>query len=439
MPFRSIHFLIQINMNARRPSKASLMVLVASVLFSAISLCPHAFAQTDANGNAITDDQIVNNPDRSARNSTTTETDTTHTRGGDGSRETTRDSNGRVTNMKVKDSRGRVRREINIRYDQEGGAEFESTEYRSDGKPDTTTRTTWPASTDGRRTPTRRERIIYHPTRVGADGKPVVAEHYYEWLQDGRWVRGSSIGPPSKGTPGTPGISQLSTQGKIAIEISGTGETVGHVADLKLTNKTKEKIIAVIPPMILVCGNGKSQDYAVPFEQTVTVAPGKSVIAPMNGVCIARNKPPVAAGVSGELIAQDTEGNQLNTLANADKSKATQFTPHSSAEILREVASCFKAAQILQEEGAYANMPYSDPKIQKEIAVQWSVWSNPQVARATGQKLATKADLAKTIYKQAEQGGPLTADKKKLLESGINSIFQSIELTGKKAKELQNQ
>jgi hypothetical protein len=232
-------------------------------------------------------------------------------------------------------------------------------------------------------------------------------------------------------------LAALTAANKVKIEIGGTGETIGHVADLKLTNITGDKITVAVPPMVLVCGNGKSQDYATPFGQTVTVAAGKTQTVPLTGVCIARTKPPVAKGVDGELFAQDGDGNKLST--TKDESGASKISKASTANVLQEVASCFKAAEALQAEGAYAQMPYSDPKMQKEIATQWSVWCNPQVAQATGTKVATKSDLAKTVYKQAEQGGALTTEKKKQLDTGINALFQSIELTGKKAKELKDE
>src|SRR5260370_20589472 len=97
----------------------------------------------------------------------------------------------------------------------------------------------------------------------------------------------------------------LIAAGKINVETSGTGETIGHIADLKIQNLTDQPLTCAIPPMILESGSGKNQHYACPSGQTVALNPNQTKTVPMNGVCLNRNKPPVAKGVSGDLVMNE--------------------------------------------------------------------------------------------------------------------------------------
>ena len=96
----------------------------------------------------------------------------------------------------------------------------------------------------------------------------------------------------------------LIATGKIKVETSGTGETIGHIADLKIQNLTDQPLTCAIPPMILESGSGKNQHYACPSGQTVALNPQQTKTVPMNGVCLNRNWPPVGKGVSGDQVEE---------------------------------------------------------------------------------------------------------------------------------------
>jgi hypothetical protein len=88
-------------------------------------------------------------------------------------------------------------------------------------------------------------------------------------------------------------LATLTASGKVKTDIAGTGETIGHVADLKIQNLTDQPLTCAIPPMILESVSGKNQHYACPRGQTVALNPQETKTVPMNGVCLNRNKPPV--------------------------------------------------------------------------------------------------------------------------------------------------
>ena len=62
---------------------------------------------------------------------------------------------------------------------------------------------------------------------------------------------------------------------------------------------------------------------------------------------------------------------------------------------------------------------------------------DPRICEVTGAPPATKEDLKKVVYKQLEEHGPVTPDKRKKVDEGIDTIFDKIELTTEKAKDLE--
>ena len=209
---------------------------------------------------------------------------------------------------------------------------------------------------------------------------------------------------------------------KINIDTVGTGETIGHVADLIIENLTDQPIQVTVPPTVLESKSGKNQHYACPKKgDTVEVPPHEKKKVPMDGVCLARNKPPVGDGVTGDLAIPDCDPNST--------------IPHDKADRMMNIAHYIdEAADRLEEEGLLDGIPYHDPKKRKEIVEQWSTWMNPEISDTTGAPPATKDDLKKVVYKQA---GPMTPDKQKKIDDGIDKIFDKIELTTEKAKDLE--
>jgi hypothetical protein len=209
---------------------------------------------------------------------------------------------------------------------------------------------------------------------------------------------------------------------KVNVDTVGTGETIGHVADLYITNLTDQPIEVAIPPMILESRSGKNQHYAVPKGETVEVPPHQTVKVPLDGVCIARNKPPVGDGVHGDLAINDCDPDAKIGQDQADL-------------ISRIEESTYEAADELEDDGDLKDIPYRDPEKRKHIVVQWSTWMNPRISEITGAPPATKDDLKKVVYKQLPHTP--TGDEKKKIDKSIDTIFAKIELTSEKAKDLE--
>ena len=229
---------------------------------------------------------------------------------------------------------------------------------------------------------------------------------------------------------GGPTVATLVASGKISINTVGTGETIGHVADLRIQNRTDHPLTCAIPPMILESGSGKNQHYACPTGQTVALNPRQTKTVPMNGVCLNRNKPPVGKRVSGDLVM-----NEANP--TVPQSPNAHLASTDANKLLRICAAKYDAAGQLQKSGALKNLPYHDPQKQKDIVVQWSTWMDPQICNIVGAPPATKEDLRKVVYKQVQEQGPIMAEKKKKIDQGIDTIFSAIQLTSAKAKDLE--
>jgi hypothetical protein len=225
-------------------------------------------------------------------------------------------------------------------------------------------------------------------------------------------------------------LERLIQDGQVKIDNEGTGETIGHIADLKLENLTDQTINCVVPPMVLESKSRKNQDYVCPKSETVQIDPHSTATVPINGVCDNRGKEPVGKGVTGDLVINTGD-------PNVPKNPDSHIPANQARDLLRICTSKYDAADKLQKDGALKDLPYKDKQKQKDIVVQWSTWMDPRVCEITDSPPATKDDLKKVVYKQIEEKGPMTPETKKKVDQGIDTIFEKVELTTAKAKDLE--
>jgi hypothetical protein len=275
----------------------------------------------------------------------------------------------------------------------------------------------------------------YHDFLLSQNGREVNSDRA-KWL-----IKKAAENPPEKTAEkpkeepkkDEPKIKREATGGGLPIsgsqfrvETTGTGETIGHVADLVVQNLTDQTIECSIPPMILESRSGKNQTYACPEGQTVELKPHELKTIPMDGVCVNRDKPPVGRGVAGDLAMND---GTLNV------GQDVHVTPKNTDKLLRLCEAKYHAADKLQKDGELKDLPYHDKQMQKDIVVQWSTWTDPRICEITGAPPATRDDLKKVVYKQLPH--PMSSNEKKKIDHGIDTIFEKIELTSEKAKDLE--
>jgi hypothetical protein len=224
---------------------------------------------------------------------------------------------------------------------------------------------------------------------------------------------------------------QLLRSGKISFESSGTGETIGHVADLKIQNLTDEPLDMIIPPLIVESSNAENQDDVCPHEKSVMIVSRQIETVPLDGVCINRDKPPVAKGLTGALVLNMAE-------PDIAQHSNCHIPAKAARDLLRICSSIYDAVDKLENDGAFKDFPYRDKQEQKDIAIQWIVWSDPRICEITGGKPATKEDFDKVVYKQVEQRGPVTPPTRKKIDKGDDAMWNGIQLASAKAKDLEN-
>lgn len=226
-------------------------------------------------------------------------------------------------------------------------------------------------------------------------------------------------------------FTTLAKTGKIKVTTSGTGETIGHVADLKIENITDGTVAVSVPAMVLESSSKKNQHYACFTTTSIHLKPHTSQVVSLNGVCLDRTKPPVGKGVTGDLVINDGK-------RSSPRDEQAHLPAKDANTLLRITKSKYEIVEKLQKQGAFKDLPYKDPQMQKDIMVQWSTWTDPRISEITGTPPATKEDLKKTVYKQTEETrGPLTPEIKKKLDTGIDTLFSKIELTTVKAKDIE--
>ena len=226
-------------------------------------------------------------------------------------------------------------------------------------------------------------------------------------------------------------VDRLIKDGKLDnLGCSGTGKTIGHVADLKLRNRTNDRVHCRLPAMVLECLSKKSQDYICPREKLIDLGPNETKTVPIDGICGNRGKPPVGAGVAGDL-AMNTGDPAIPT------DPGCKIPGNQINDLVRICGSKYDAVEDLVDSGELKDFPYKDKEKQRDILIQWSTWTDPRVCQVTDATPATKEDLRHVVYKQVEEKGPMTPETKKKVDQGIDNIFDKVELTSAKAKDLE--
>jgi hypothetical protein len=97
------------------------------------------------------------------------------------------------------------------------------------------------------------------------------------------------VAPPAKST--LPAVTQTA-------KAKGTGRTTGHIADITISNPTKESIRVLIGNggSLLIPPRGRDQPYVVPPIPPIEVPPGATVTTPVIGYCSDIRRPPTALG-----------------------------------------------------------------------------------------------------------------------------------------------
>ncbi|MGD0390185.1 MAG: hypothetical protein ABSC42_14660 [Tepidisphaeraceae bacterium] len=208
-------------------------------------------------------------------------------------------------------------------------------------------------------------------------------------------------------------LSSLIKDGKVQAVATPTGQTIGNVANVALTNKTDEWIELTIPATVLVSVDGTTQNFGVPQPTTVELKPDETKTVPLDGICTQAHKPPGGADKPGGLMIADPE----------DPTFDVHYKPQ-----LDCTQNVVQAAKELEDSGQFHTPFHDDPTKEVQTIEQQTIWAaNP----SHDGRNTTKEDLALKVY---EQTGATTDEQKKALQPGIDSIWTAVQLTGARAK-----
>ena len=236
------------------------------------------------------------------------------------------------------------------------------------------------------------------------------------------WSRGAPSGSRLR-TANDIALAELMGEGKVTASVTSTGKTIGDVATLSLHNLTDSPINARVPPMVLISASGAYQSYAVPFGQTVTVPEQGTINTSLDGICLNARKPPVGAGVTGELAVVDGGGNQLIAPA------AGPMTISYPVSLANEMISGTRIDNGIGQVNALATRGAAPPKLADgermdaltdQLVANAMLGNGPQTV-ATGQQLRTAVN---EIFETATVAGPKTKDE---ALQNTNSVLDTID------------
>jgi hypothetical protein len=198
------------------------------------------------------------------------------------------------------------------------------------------------------------------------------------------------------------------------MSITGTGETIGTMAHLTLTNNTDSKIAVSVDPLaILPKTKGAFQPFCTTETENVILEPRQTKTIPLKGVCLDPHIKPAGPKDKGVLRIVDPESPEFEQWKG----------------LIAGTQTIIKTTEKLQKDCAYKT-PYSkDLKQERDMIVQWTTWL--YVTSLAGKPI-TEDDLAKKVYEQTPKD--VTEDQKKEIDDGVKQIWKCIKLTGEKAK-----
>ncbi|MBL7792430.1 MAG: hypothetical protein JNK77_08900 [Saprospiraceae bacterium] len=141
----------------------------------------------------------------------------------------------------------------------------------------------------------------------------------------------------------------LHAQTTLAIKVTGTGRTTGHVADLTLTNTGDKQLDGVLKSQFIPSG-GQYQPYVISKPITYNIPPGGSITVPAEGYCTDVRLPAPPPGTSLPTPAVPADPAMLETLQRIVETTTelqesglltTPFTGNPQAEIITVIQQTY--------------------------------------------------------------------------------------------------
>jgi len=252
------------------------------------------------------------------------------------------------------------------------------------------------------------------------------------------------------------------------IKATGTGQTTGHIANLSISNKSKEPLTLKLGPF-LIPATKKFQGYGVPETYEVTVPPQGVAEIPLRGFCTNPYIPPAGSGeelppfhewvATGNLPSLTPETTLDPSDGFAPRTPGANpggFTvtypgtlipfpytidldkhPESAAPIVLDIIRAVEEAYEQLDAAGRINTPFTGQR-QEDAVEQQTIWY--VLGILTGHPY-DKEDFSDNMVRQYETMTQTNADAappeiKEQLETGIDSFWETFTLVGVEAKVL---
>ena len=268
-----------------------------------------------------------------------------------------------------------------------------------------------------------------------------------------------------------------SQNSNLKIKVYGTGNTTGHIANMKIVNNTKNPVPFTMDNYYIP-SDGKHQGYIIPMNEDpdLMINPGETTI-PLNGFCTDIRKPPVGDGDDflpftewipqkqlkpapkpgdfiDESVFKPKEEVPAPDALNPAEANAIELTypgtktkfpykididkhPKDAAPLLFEainrITEAFDSLILIDE----INTPFSNnPKKEKESVIQQSFWIYTSVLTGDPYEKRDFELKMKEQFKNATGNDIERADTvvKNQFNDGINRFWDTFELVGSNAK-----
>ncbi len=268
-----------------------------------------------------------------------------------------------------------------------------------------------------------------------------------------------------------------SQNSNLKIKVYGTGNTTGHIANMKIVNNTKNPVPFTMDNYYIP-SDGKHQGYIIPMNEDpdLMINPGETTI-PLNGFCTDIRKPPVGDGDDflpftewipqkqlkpapkpgdfiDESVFKPKEEVPAPDALNPAEANAIELTypgtkikfpykididkhPKDAAPLLFEainrITETFDSLTLINE----INTPFSNnPKKEKESVIQQSFWIYTSVLTGDPYEKRDFELKMKEQFKNATGNDIERADTvvKNQFNDGINRFWDTFELVGEEAK-----
>lgn len=192
----------------------------------------------------------------------------------------------------------------------------------------------------------------------------------------------------------------LHAQTTLAIKVTGTGRTTGHIADLTLTNAGDKQLDGVLKSQFIPSG-GQYQPYIIAKPITYHIPPGGSITIPAEGYCTDVRLPAPPPGTSLPTPVVPADPAMLETL---------QRIVETTTE--------------LQKSGLLSTPFSGNPQAERITVIQQTYWIHIASGSPTPYGFSEFCDQIRQ-----QPGAPAAAT----LTPGINQLWETILIVGETA------